>query len=120
MMLRCSSERSSKGQADGPRLSVLAVRRRSHGRDVGRLRWFIAPEPPDLKLARIRAGLDLSMPGRTLPPEVKALRCMMVWIGTAGPEIWCPAAPPLPEEQAPPAVPTSITVAPRIPILRHV
>jgi hypothetical protein len=69
--------------------------------------WSITPEPAEMELARIRAGLDWSMPVRTLPPEVKALRCMMVWIGTAGPELWCPAAPPLLEEQAPPAVPTS-------------
>jgi hypothetical protein len=68
---------------------------------------YIAPEPAEMKLARIRAGVDWSMPVRTLPPEVKALRCVMLWIGTAGPELWCPAAPPLPEEQAPPAVPTS-------------
>jgi hypothetical protein len=66
--------------------------------------WSITPEPAEMELARIRAGLDWSMPVRT---EVKALRCMMVWIGTAGPELWCPAAPPLLEEQAPLAVPTS-------------
>jgi hypothetical protein len=68
---------------------------------------YIAPEPAELKLARIRAGLDWSMPVRTLPPEVKALRCMMVWIGTAGPELWCPAVLPSPDEQEPPAAPTS-------------
>jgi hypothetical protein len=69
--------------------------------------WFITPEPAEMKLGRLWAGAAQSIPVRTLPPEVKALRCVMVWIGTAGPEIWCPAAPPLPEEQAPPAVPTS-------------
>jgi hypothetical protein len=68
---------------------------------------FITPEPAELKLARARAGVDLSVPVRTLPPEVKALRCIMMWVGAAGPEIWCPAAPPLPKEQAPPAIPTS-------------
>jgi hypothetical protein len=71
--------------------------------------WFIAPEPAEVKLARIWAGLDYAIPVRTLPPYVKALRCMLVWIGGPGgaPEMWCPAVPPLPEEQAPPAVPTS-------------
>jgi hypothetical protein len=94
MMLRSSRERDSKDQAgDGPRLSVLVTR--------------LTPEPAEVKLGRLWAGAARSIPIRTLPPEVKALRCMMVWLGTAGPEIWCPAAPPLPEEQAPPAVPTS-------------
>jgi hypothetical protein len=68
---------------------------------------YIAPEPAEVKLARIRAGVDWSMPVRTLPPGVPAIRCMMVWIGTAAPELWCPAAPPLRAEQAPPAAPTS-------------
>jgi hypothetical protein len=68
---------------------------------------YIAPEPAELKLARIRAGVDWSMPVRTLPPEVKALRCVMLWIGAAGPELWCPAALPSPDEQEPPAAPTS-------------
>jgi hypothetical protein len=68
---------------------------------------YIAPGPAELKLARIRAGVDWSMPLRTLPSEIKALRCVMLWIGTAGPELWCPAAPPFPDEQEPPAVPTS-------------
>jgi hypothetical protein len=69
--------------------------------------WFITPKPAETKLGRLWADAARTTPVRTLPPEVKALRCMMEWIGTAGPEIWCPAAPPLPEEQAPPAVPTS-------------
>ena len=69
--------------------------------------WFIVPEPAELKLARTTASVDWSIPLRTLPPEVKALRCIRMWVGTAGPEVWCPAAPPLPEDQAPPAVPTS-------------
>jgi hypothetical protein len=73
--------------------------------------WFTTPEPADVELARIRADLPLSIPIRTLPPDVKALRCMMMWVGAAGgdPEMWCPAAPPLleNEDQAPPAIPTS-------------
>jgi hypothetical protein len=69
--------------------------------------WFITPETAELKLARVRASVDWSMPVRTLPPEVKALRCVMLWIGTAGPELWCPAVPALPEEPEQPAVPTS-------------
>jgi hypothetical protein len=57
--------------------------------------WFIIPEPAELKLRRILV-------------EVPALRCIMMWVGTAGPEIWCPAVPPLPEEpEQQPAVPTS-------------
>jgi hypothetical protein len=73
------------------------------------LRLVYHTEPAEMKLARIRASLDLSMPIRTLPPEVKALKCMIVWVGGPGgePEMWCPAARLLPEEQAPPAVPTS-------------
>jgi hypothetical protein len=70
--------------------------------------WLLAPEPAELRLARIQAAaLSQSVPVRTLPPEVNAIRCMMVWIGTAGPELWCPAAPPRPRDQAPAAVPTS-------------
>jgi hypothetical protein len=69
--------------------------------------WFITPEPAEMKLGRLWAGAAQSIPVRTLPPEVPALRCIMMWVGTAGPEIWCPAAPPLPEEPARPAIPTS-------------
>jgi hypothetical protein len=63
----------------------------------------IAPEPAELTLGRLWADAAQTMPIRTLPPEVPALRCVMVWIGTAG----CPAAPPLPEKPEHPAVPTS-------------
>ena len=71
--------------------------------------WITFPETAELKLARIRAGVDFSIPIRTLPPEVKALRCVLMWVGERGrkPEMWCPAAPPFPEDQAPSAVPTS-------------
>ena len=71
--------------------------------------WFITPETAEVKLARIWAGVDLSIPIRTLPPDVKALRCVLMWIGGPGgePEMWCPPVPPLPGDQAPPAVPTS-------------
>ena len=71
--------------------------------------WFTPPDSAEFKLAKIRAGLDLSIPIRALPPNVKALRCMLVWVGGPGgePEMWCPAAPPLPEEPVPPAGPTS-------------
>jgi hypothetical protein len=68
---------------------------------------YIAPEPAEVKLGRLWAGAAQSIPARTLPPEVPAIRCVMMWVGTAAPEIWCPAVPPLPDEQAPPAVPTS-------------
>ena len=70
---------------------------------------FITPESAEVRLARIRGGVDYTISVRTLPPNVKALRCMMMWVGGPGgePELWCPAAPPLPEDQAPPAVPTS-------------
>lgn len=67
---------------------------------------FIAPEPGESKLAKIRLEPS-TIPRRTLPPEVKAIRCMMVWVGQSEPELWCPAAPPLPEDQAPDALPTS-------------
>ena len=69
---------------------------------------FITPEPAEVRLARIRGGVDYTMSVPTLPPNVKALRCMMMWVGGPGgePELWCPAAPPLPEDQTPPAVPT--------------
>jgi hypothetical protein len=72
------------------------------------LGWFTTPESAEFKLARIRAGLNYSIPIRTLPPAIKAIGCMMMWVGGPGgePEPWCPAAP-LPEERAPPAVPTS-------------
>jgi hypothetical protein len=72
--------------------------------------WSITPEPAEVKLARIWAGVDLSIPIRTLPPNTKAVRCMLVWVGGPGgdPEMWCPAVPPLPEDdQAPPAISTS-------------
>jgi hypothetical protein len=46
--------------------------------------WSITPEPAEMKLGRLWAGAAQSIPVRTVPPEVKALRCMMVWIGTAG------------------------------------
>jgi hypothetical protein len=71
------------------------------------LGWF-TPESAEFKLARIRAGLNYSIPIRTLPPSIKAIGCMMMWVGGPGgePKLWCPAAR-LPEEQAPPAVPTS-------------
>jgi hypothetical protein len=55
--------------------------------------WFITPEPAEMKLARIRASLDLSMPIQTLPPEVKALRCMTVWVGGPGVSRSCGALP---------------------------
>jgi hypothetical protein len=71
--------------------------------------WFITPETAEIKPARIWAGVDLWIPIRTLPLNTKAVRCMLVRVGgpSSEPELWCPAAPPLPEEQAPPAVPTS-------------
>jgi hypothetical protein len=71
--------------------------------------WAITPETAEFKLVNIRAGLDLSIPIRTLPPETKIIVCVLMWVGRPGgePEMWCPAAPPLPAEQAPPAVPTS-------------
>lgn len=71
------------------------------------LGWFTTPESAEFKLARIRAGLNYSIPIRTLPPAMKAIGCTMMWVGGPGgePELWCPAAPP--EEPAPPAVPTS-------------
>jgi hypothetical protein len=56
---------------------------------VFRFGWFITPEPAELKLARIRAGVDFSIP--VLPPEVKALRCVLMWVGgpRGEPEMWC-------------------------------
>jgi hypothetical protein len=69
--------------------------------------YLCFPEPAEVKLGRLWAGAAQPIPVRLLPPEVKAIRCVMMWVGTAGPEIWCPAAPPLPEEQARPAIPTS-------------
>jgi hypothetical protein len=71
---------------------------------AGGFGWFGAPETGEFKLAKIRSGLNLSIPIRTLPPESKAVRCMMVWVGGPGsaPELWCPPRPPLPEEQASP------------------
>jgi hypothetical protein len=71
--------------------------------------WLMAPEPAELKLAWIRAGLDFSLPVRTLRPNPKIVDCAMVWIGAKGaPELWCPAVPPLqPHEQVPDAAPTS-------------
>jgi hypothetical protein len=64
---------------------------------------LMAPEPAELKLARIRAGLDFSLPVRTLRPNRKIVDCAMVWMGAKGePEIWCPAVPPRPEERAAP------------------
>jgi hypothetical protein len=45
---------------------------------------FIAPEPAEVRLARIRGGVDYTMSVRTLPPDVKALRCMMMWVGGPG------------------------------------
>jgi hypothetical protein len=73
----------------------------------GGLGWFITPEPAEMKLARIRAGLDLSIPIRALPPDTKIIDCVMIWVGGPGgdPEIWCPSVRP--EEQARPAAPTS-------------
>ena len=67
--------------------------------------WFITPEPAEMKLARICASLDLSMPIRALPPPTKIIHCVMMWVGgpAGDPKIWCP--PVRPEEQAP-AVPT--------------
>jgi hypothetical protein len=46
--------------------------------------WFITPEPAELKLAKIRAGLDLSIPIRTLPPDTKIIDCVMMWVGGPG------------------------------------
>jgi hypothetical protein len=68
---------------------------------------FITPESARSKLARIRAGPDLSIPIRTLPLDTKIIDCVLMWMGGPGgePEIWCP--PVRPEEQAPPAAPTS-------------
>ena len=69
--------------------------------------WLLTPETAEFKLAKFRAGVNFSIAVRTLPPDPKAVRCMMVWVGSLGePELWCPAAPPLPEPVAPP-VPTS-------------
>jgi hypothetical protein len=67
---------------------------------------YIAPEPAELKLARIMAGLDRSI-RRTLPPDTKIVKCVMVWVGGPGgePELWCPPVPL--EEPELPAVPTS-------------
>jgi hypothetical protein len=69
--------------------------------------WLITPEPAEFKLAKIRAGLDLSIPIRTLPPDTKIIDRVLMWVGGPGgePDIWCP--PVRPEEQAPSAVPTS-------------
>ncbi len=71
--------------------------------------WFTMPESAEFKLAKIRAGLDLSISRRALPPDSKMIDCVLMWVGGPGgePEMWCPAAPSLPEEQAPPAAPTS-------------
>jgi hypothetical protein len=54
---------------------------------------YIAPEPAEMKLGWPWAGTPQTIPVRTLPPEVRRSGAWMVWIGTAGPEIWCPAAP---------------------------
>jgi hypothetical protein len=69
--------------------------------------WFITPEPAELKLAKIRAGLDLSIPIRTRPPDIKIIDCVLMWVGGPGgePEIRCP--PVRREERPPPAIPTS-------------
>jgi hypothetical protein len=69
--------------------------------------WVMAPESAEYKLAKIHAGLHIKAARRTLPPDSKIVECVMVWVGGPGgePELWCPAVPP--EEQAPPAVPTS-------------
>jgi hypothetical protein len=108
MMLRCFRERDSKGQAGMVRDSL-------YSRCGGALMvatWtgfgaYIAPEPAEMKPGRIWAAAARSIPVRTLPPEVPAIRCVMMWVGTSGPEIWCPAAPPLPEQQEPAAATTS-------------
>jgi hypothetical protein len=71
--------------------------------------WLMAPAPAETKLAQIRAGVNMPIPRRTLRPDTKIVDCIMVWVGGPGgePELWCPPAPPLPQEQAPEAVPTS-------------
>jgi hypothetical protein len=106
-MLRCSCKRASKGQAGMVRDHLFSL-------CGGALMlatwtgfgWSITPEPAEMKLARIRASLDWSIPVRTLPPEVKAGSCVLMWIGAAGAEMWCPL-PPRPEPEQAPAVPTS-------------
>jgi hypothetical protein len=106
MVLRCSCERASKGQAGMVRDYLFSL----CGGAFMLATWtgfgtYITPEPAEMKLARIRAGVDWSIPVRTLPPEVKARSCILMWIGAAGVEMWCPM--PRRPEQAPPAVPTS-------------
>ena len=67
--------------------------------------WVMVPESAEFKLAKIRAGIHVR--GGHSPPGSKMIECVMIWLGGPGgePELWCPAV--LPEEQAPPAVPTS-------------
>jgi hypothetical protein len=108
MMLRCSRERASKGQAGMVREYLYSLCGGAlMGATWSGFGWFVAPEPAEHKLGQLWAGVAQTIPVRTLPPEVPAIRCVMMWVGTAGPEIWCPAAPPLPEDQVPAAVPTS-------------
>jgi hypothetical protein len=108
MMLRCSRERASEGQAGMVREYLYSLCGGAlMGATWSGFGWFVAPEPAEHKLGQLWAGVAQTIPVRTLPPEVPAIRCVMMWVSTAGPEIWCPAAPPLPEDQVPAAVPTS-------------
>jgi hypothetical protein len=69
--------------------------------------WFIAPEPVESKLAKV--GIDAPLiPQRPLWPGINIFECVIVgWKPHVPPEVDCPAGPPLPESQAPHAVPTS-------------
>jgi hypothetical protein len=107
MMLRCSRERA-RGATEVVRdlLVSLAAAMALWG-SCFVLAYLCFPEPAEHKLGRLWTEAAQTMPVRTLPPEVPAIRCVMMWVGTAGPELWCPAAPPLPEKPEQPAVPTS-------------
>jgi len=69
--------------------------------------WGMVPEPAELKLLRVQAGLSWSIPVRALPPDTKIIECVMMWVGGPGgqPAVWCPPMLLRPTEQPP--IPTS-------------